>query len=138
MTLHMTTAVSLDTPSSSGEYAPSALESIKTIKREGNLGWMMNIWRQHGDLTHVRVGSQSFFLVVHPEHVRRISVTHRQNYDKAQSYDVVRELLLGNGIVTATGDDWRGQRKLMAPFFRRSSGSIRPCRCTPGTPSSTT
>jgi cytochrome P450 len=113
----MTTAVSLDTPSSTGEYAPSALELIKTIKREGNLGWMMNIWRQHGDLTHVRVGSQSFFLVVHPEHVRRISVTHRQNYDKAQSYDVVRELLLGNGIVTATGDDWRGQRKLMAPFF---------------------
>ena len=113
----MTTAPSLAAPRSPNEYAPSTFELIKTVRREGSLGWMMNIWRQHGDLTRVRVGAQSFFLVVHPEHVRRINVTHRQSYDKVESYDTVRELLLGNGIVTATGDDWRRQRKLMASFF---------------------
>ena len=112
----MNTAVSLNTPRAP-EYAPSAFELLKTIRREGRLGWMMGIWRQHGDLTRVRVGENSFLLVVHPEHVRRINITHREKYDKRESYDSLRELFLGNGIVTATGEDWRWQRRLMAPFF---------------------
>jgi cytochrome P450 len=49
--------------------------------------------------------------------VRHISITHRQNYEKLESYNAVRELLLGDGIVSASGEDWRRQRKLMAPFF---------------------
>jgi cytochrome P450 len=113
----MNTARSLDTPRAPSEYAPSAFELLKTIRREGNLGWMMNVWRQHGDLTRIRAGANSFLLVVHPDHVRHINVTHRESYDKAESYDVIREMLLGHGIVTATGEDWRRQRKLMAPFF---------------------
>jgi cytochrome P450 len=55
--------------------------------------------------------------VAHPDHVRHINVTRRDTYDKGESYDDLRELLLGKGIVTATGVDWRRQRKLMAPFF---------------------
>jgi cytochrome P450 len=113
----MKTAAAFDTPPALGEYAPTTLELLKTVRREGRLGWMMNVWRQHGDLTRIRMGTKSFLLVVHPEHVRHINVTRRESYDKAESYDAVRELLLGNGIVTATGEDWRRQRKLMAPFF---------------------
>ncbi|MFY0564357.1 cytochrome P450 [Archangium lansingense] len=113
----MNTALSIDTPRPLKEYAPSKLELLKAIRREGFLGWMMNTWRQHGDLLRVRMGSQSFVLVTHPDHVRHVNVTGREHYDKAESYDVLRELLLGEGIVTATGDAWRRQRKLMAPFF---------------------
>ncbi len=100
-----------------GEYAPSKLELLRTVRRHGRLGLMQHIWRSGGDLTHVRMGSRAFFMVIHPEHVRHISVTQRQNYEKLQSYDAVRELLVGNGLLTSTGDDWRRQRKLMAPFF---------------------
>lgn len=101
-----------------GQYAPSRFELIQTARRTGSLGLMMHIWRDHGDLTDVRLGGKrAFFLVVHPEHVRRISVTHRQNYEKLKSYDGVRELLLGNGVLTAVGEDWRQQRRIMAPFF---------------------
>jgi cytochrome P450 len=78
---------------------------------------MQHIWRSGGDLTRIRMGPRPFFLVVHPAHVRHVAVTRRQNYEKFQSYDAVRELMLGNGILTSTGDDWRRQRKLMAPFF---------------------
>jgi cytochrome P450 len=113
----MTTAPALDTSRTLKEYAPSTLELLKGIRREGFLGWLMSVWRQHGDLTHLRMGSQSFILVAHPDHVRHINVTQRESYDKGDSYELIRELLLGNGIVTATGVDWRRQRKLMAPFF---------------------
>ncbi|HEY0097004.1 MAG TPA: cytochrome P450, partial [Archangium sp.] len=78
---------------------------------------MQHIWRSGGDLTHVRMGSRRFFMVVHPEHVRHISVTQRQKYEKRESYQLARDLLLGHGVLTANGDDWRRQRKLMAPFF---------------------
>jgi cytochrome P450 len=57
------------------------------------------------------------FLAVHPEHVRQVSITNRKNYDKRGAYDIVRKLLLGNGLVTSTGEAWRRQRSLMAPYF---------------------
>jgi cytochrome P450 len=56
-------------------------------------------------------------LAIHPEHVRHISITNRDNYDKLTSYDQLRELVLGGGLVTSTGERWRRQRRLMSPFF---------------------
>jgi cytochrome P450 len=102
---------------STGEYAPSKLEILRTVRRHGRLGLMQHIWRSGGDLTHVRLGSRAFFMVVHPEHVRHISVTQRQKYEKRQSYQLARDLLLGHGLLTSNGEEWRRQRKLMAPFF---------------------
>ncbi len=32
----------------------------------------MDVWRNHWDLTRLRIGKHSFFLVVHPTHVRSI------------------------------------------------------------------
>ncbi|MCP3141564.1 cytochrome P450 [Pyxidicoccus xibeiensis] len=79
---------------------------------------MRQAWRSGGDLAYVQLlRAKPLFLVTHPEHVRHISVTQRQNYEKLESYDTVRELLLGDSIVSAVGEDWRRQRKLMAPFF---------------------
>ncbi len=100
-----------------GEYAPSKLELLRTVQRHGRLGLMQHIWRSGGDLTRVQLGARRFFLVVHPEHVRHISVTHRQKYEKLESYQLARELLMGHGVLTTNGEDWRQQRKLMAPFF---------------------
>jgi cytochrome P450 len=103
---------------SSGEYTPSLFELLRKTRSEGLLGLLMEAWRSGGDLTRVKFGrGKPMFLVVHPEHVRHISVTHRQNYEKLESYETVRDLLLGDGIVSAIGEDWRRQRKLMAPFF---------------------
>ncbi|OJH37942.1 cytochrome P450 [Cystobacter ferrugineus] len=113
----MNPALAIDTPRPLKEYTPPTLELLKAIRREGFLGWMTNTWRQHGDLLRIRMGAQSLVLVTHPDHVRHVNVTRRESYDKGESYDVLRELLLGNGIVTATGEDWRWQRRLMAPFF---------------------
>ncbi|NMO19233.1 cytochrome P450 [Pyxidicoccus fallax] len=101
-----------------GRYTPSLLEVARIMRREGLLGLLMQSWRSGGDLAYVRVGfAKPLFLVTHPEHVRHISVTHRQNYEKLASYDSVRDLLMGQGIVGVNGEDWRRQRKLMAPFF---------------------
>jgi cytochrome P450 len=99
------------------EYTPSSFEVITSVRRYGFLGFLMKIWRESGDLTRVRIGNQSLLLVVHPDHVKHINITKREAYDKGASYENLRQQLLGNGIVTAVGEDWRRQRRLMAPFF---------------------
>jgi cytochrome P450 len=87
------------------------------MRRRGFLEFWVNAWRQYGDLAHMQLGPGNVFVVVHPEHIRHISITNRDNYDKLSSYEAVRELLLGNGLVASTGDLWRRQRRLMSPFF---------------------
>jgi len=54
---------------------------------------------------------------MHPDAVEHVNVSHRQSYDKRGSYDAVRSYLTGEGLVASTGDLWRRQRKLMAPFY---------------------
>ena len=93
------------------------LELIREMRRKGQLRFFMDAWRDYGDLPHLKLASQEMFLVVHPDHVRQVNVTKSDNYDKLESYDVVRELIVGDGLVASRGELWRRQRRLMAPFF---------------------
>src|SRR4051794_20337686 len=97
--------------------SPSGLDIALEVQRQGTLGFFESTWQQHGDLARLQIGGQVIFLVVHPDHVRRITVEQRDIYGKHASYDGVRNLLLGDGLVGSNGALWRRQRKLMAPFF---------------------
>jgi cytochrome P450 len=94
-----------------------ALDIALEVQRQGTLGFFESTWRRYGDLAHLRLGSRDMFLIVHPDHVRRVTVEQRETYAKHASYDDVRTLLLGDGLVASNGALWRRQRKLMAPFF---------------------
>jgi cytochrome P450 len=100
-----------------GPSHPYIVDAVLEMQNKGFLGFFGSIWRQYGDIARIQIGSRNMFFAMHPEHVRYISITNRQNYDKAASYDVVRKLLVGDGLLTSTGDKWRRQRRLMAPFF---------------------
>ena len=100
-----------------GRYSRYIVDIAYEMQRKGLLDFFMGAWRQYGDLARIQIRSEVMFLVTHPDDVRAVSVTKRKNYDKLQSYDVVRELLLGDGLITSTGDLWKRQRRLMAPFF---------------------
>lgn len=92
-------------------------EALRGFRRAGFLNYMGELWRQHGDVWQVNIFTRRMIVAIHPEAVRQITVTNRQNYDKLKSYDVVRRYLIGDGLVTSRGDLWRRQRKLMAPFY---------------------
>lgn len=87
------------------------------MRRKGMLGFFEDAWRSYGDLARIQVGPSTMITIIHPDHVQHVAVTHRDQYDKRASYDSVRTLLLGDGLVTSTGALWRRQRRLMAPFF---------------------
>lgn len=93
------------------------LKNIVALRQEGMLDFMYNAWQKHGDLFAVQLGPKKLVPVIHPEHVRHVTMTHADNYDKLESYDGVRKYITGNGVLTSTGDLWKRQRRLMAPFY---------------------
>lgn len=110
----MNTITTLEIP---GRKSPYILDAVLEMRRKGFLGFFHDVWKQHGDLARIQIGSDSMYLVIHPEHVRHILVTNRKNYEKLESYDVVRKFLVGDGLLTSRGKLWQRQRRLMAPFF---------------------
>lgn len=100
-----------------GRNSPFIYDAIADMRKKGFLGFFTDVWEQYGDISRIQIGKRVMYLAVHPEHVRYISITNRQNYDKLHSYDNVRQMLLGDGLVASRGDLWRRQRRLMAPFF---------------------
>ncbi|HEY1011292.1 MAG TPA: cytochrome P450 [Herpetosiphonaceae bacterium] len=100
-----------------GRRSRFAIDIALEVQRQGTLAFFESAWRRYGDLARIQIGSRVIFLVAHPDHVRRIAVEERERYGKQDSYEGVRTLLLGDGLVASNGALWRRQRKLMAPFF---------------------
>lgn len=96
---------------------PGAFRFLHGVRTRGFLDFAGTLWREYGDVFQVRVGSRRLVFVMHPGAVEHVTNTHRSRYDKVASYDPVRQYLTGEGLVASTGELWRRQRKLMAPFF---------------------
>ncbi len=62
---------------------------------------------------------RDLWVLSHPDHVRHVLVDHHTNFTKGVGIERVA-ILLGNGIMTSEGDDWRAQRRLIQPAFHRS------------------
>lgn len=96
---------------------PGPISALSGIARHGFLDQVGRLWRTHGDTFRMRLGIGDIVIAVHPDSVREVNLTRRRAFDKRASYDGVRKYLIGEGLVASTGDLWRRQRKLMAPFF---------------------
>ncbi len=93
------------------------LKNVRDMSQAGMLTFIHDSWQEYGDLFQVQVGPKKLVVVIHPEHVRHVALTHAENYDKLESYDPVRKYVIGDGLVTSTGELWKRQRRLMAPFY---------------------
>lgn len=96
---------------------PNLLSFVWGVRRHGFLHNAGTLWRAYGDFVEVRTGSTPLLLAMHPDAVAQVTTTGRQKYGKRASYDNVRDFITGEGLVASTGELWRRQRKLMAPFF---------------------
>lgn len=84
----------------------------------------IDLWREFGDLCHVKLGPIHLYLVIKPEHVHHVLVRNPDNYIKGSAYNSFR-LLVGQGLVTSDGELWRRQRRLMQPSFTpRATGQF--------------
>ncbi len=95
----------------------TTLGHIVNIQRKGYLQFFTDNWHEQGDLVKLELGPVTIHMAIHPDYVKHVTIESRQKYDKRKSYEMVRKLLLGNGLVSSTGELWQRQRKLMSPFF---------------------
>ncbi len=93
------------------------LKNLRDLSQEGMLKFVNESWQKYGDIFEVQVGPKKLVLVIHPDYVHHVTITNAQNYDKLESYDGVRKYIIGDGLVTSTGDLWKRQRRLMSPFY---------------------
>jgi cytochrome P450 len=70
----------------------------------------------HGDVVKFRIGLWSAFLLSHPDDVRHVLQDNYQNYLKGFTFEYLKPLV-GLGLLTAEGDYWLTQRRLVQPAF---------------------
>lgn len=112
--LHPQFERSLQLPGPAGYPLVGALPAIL---REGIFEYVERCWREYGDFFQIpTVGRDRIIFTAHPDAIERILHGAVNNYYKGKGYDPLRPLL-GNGLVTSTGDFWVRQRKLTQPAF---------------------
>jgi cytochrome P450 len=103
-----------------GRYAP-----ILGLRRNA-VEYAESMWRRHGDLVHMVVGppgaSRDVWWVHHPDGAARVlsGSSWRAYAKRDQVHDeIVR--WLGPGLLTAEGEDWTRQKRLLQPVFTKAA-----------------
>jgi cytochrome P450 len=81
------------------------------------LGFLTSL-SEVGPFVKVYLGPQAVYAVTSPALVHQMLVRDAAAYDKGRLFDKLRSLT-GNGLITASGDLHRRQRRLMSPVFHR-------------------
>ncbi|MDF0651843.1 MAG: cytochrome P450 [Nitrospira sp.] len=83
---------------------------------------MSRWWRRHGDALRFQLGPKTLHLFSHPDLADEILVQQADRFVKV--YDPRKptglSLVLGNGLVTSSGEVWKRHRRIIQPIFHRS------------------
>ncbi|MCB9674538.1 MAG: cytochrome P450 [Alphaproteobacteria bacterium] len=80
------------------------------------LAFLRRMHARHGDLVQIRLVNHRLVMVSDPELLETVLVGEWRNLHKDAIYELTRPLL-GNGLVTAEGEEWKRNRRLAAPSF---------------------
>ena len=79
----------------------------------------MRRWRdQHGDFVPIRFGPFPAHMAYGPAEIEEVLVERAPNFRKSFGTRMLIPLL-GNGLLTAEGDDWLRHRRMASPAFHR-------------------
>jgi cytochrome P450 len=80
--------------------------------------YLLRMAQKYGDIAHMKLGPQHFFLLNHPDYIKDVLVTQAKNFMKGEGLQRAK-LLLGEGLLTSESDFHLRQRRLMQPVFHR-------------------
>jgi cytochrome P450 len=76
--------------------------------------------RNFGDVVYFQFLHVPMILLVHPDAIESVLLTHPGNFFKSRDYRAIAKVL-GHGLLTSEGEEWRAQRKMLQPAFRREN-----------------
>jgi cytochrome P450 len=79
-------------------------------------------WRRDGDALRFRLGPKTLYLFSHPDLAEEVLVQQSDRFVKVYGdrRPVGLALVLGNGLVTSSGEVWKRHRRIIQPVFQRS------------------
>jgi cytochrome P450 len=84
------------------------------------MGYLVDCARKYGDAVFFRFFGVPICLLVHPDYIEYVLVTNQSNFVKSRDYRVLVHVM-GEGLLTAEGETWRGQRKLVQSAFHHEN-----------------
>ncbi|MGE0489981.1 MAG: cytochrome P450 [Vulcanimicrobiota bacterium] len=82
------------------------------------LGFLEQVVAAYPDACRLQMFGREVWILSQPELVEKLLTGHHQQFEKGRALQHTR-VLLGNGLLTAEGDDHLHQRRLVQPAFRR-------------------
>jgi cytochrome P450 len=70
-----------------------------------------------GNVPEEEVADRGLFVFKHPDHVREVLVTRASSFGKDHTAFRSLSQVLGEGLLTTDGDQWKRQRRMVAPAF---------------------
>src|SRR6266852_5734998 len=96
---------------------------IMGVMREFNrdsLGFIERAQREYGDIVWMRFLYVPALFLYHPDDIEYVLTTNPKNFIKAMSLrSNFFHRLVGNGLLTSQGEEWKRQRRLSQPAFHR-------------------
>lgn len=69
-----------------------------------------------GPVFTFRLFNRKYYVINHPDLVKHVMIDHVKNYSRKKSYAILQEML-GNGLITTEGEEWRKRRRIAQPAF---------------------
>lgn len=85
--------------------------------RRNPLRFALDLTRDFGDITRFRIGTYTGYLLNHPRYFQYVLKTNHRNYNKDNYNYRKLKTVLGEGLITANGDEWYRDRQLISPAF---------------------
>jgi cytochrome P450 len=81
--------------------------------------YFKKVMLEQGGLVRLDFGPQSVYLVSHPDYLQRILRDNHQNYRKPDMLYAAAREVVGQGLVTSSGELWLRQRRMIQPHLHR-------------------
>jgi len=98
---------------------PSPKGSVRELVRDP-LNFFLGMASQYGDVVCYRPAPDPAYLINHPDYIRHVLLDNNHNYSKATYSNQIFNKVVGEGLLTAEGDVWRKQRRMLQPAFHHT------------------
>ena len=103
---------------------------IMGVMKEFNqdiLGFIERVQRDYGDVVWSRFLYVPALFLYHPNEIEYVLATNPKNFRKAMTLrSNFFHRLVGNGLLTSEGEEWKRQRRLTSPAFHGIASRITP------------
>ena len=98
----------------------SPLMGVMRDFNRDQLGFIEHCRHEYGDIVWMRFLYVPALFLYHPDDIEYVLVTNAKNFIKSMSLrSNFFQRLVGNGLLTSQGEEWKRQRRLSQPAFHR-------------------